>query len=179
MDFGCATGMLTINIAKHFPNAMVYGVDIEEKAIAKAKENKKKENISNVEFVLSSGELMDKTWEKKFDWIIIVDVLHDLPNPDQCLAEVKRVLKDDGIVSAIDPAFHSDQKMNVGNPNASMHYVFSTFICLPCSMSAEPAVGHGVGWGIENRVAFLKAREFKILGAEDKGLLHFQNMPAT
>ena len=55
--------MLTINIAKHFPNAMVYGVDIEEKAIAKAKENKKKENISNVEFVLSSGELMDKTWE--------------------------------------------------------------------------------------------------------------------
>jgi hypothetical protein len=46
-------------------------------------------------------------------------------------------------------------------------------------MSAEPAVGHGVGWGMENRVAFLKAREFKILGAEDKGLLHFQNMPAT
>jgi ubiquinone/menaquinone biosynthesis C-methylase UbiE len=100
------------------------------------------------------------------DWIVIVDVLHDLPNPDQCLAEVKRVLKDDGIVSAIDPAFHSDQKMNVGDPNAPMLYVFSTFICLPCSMSAEPAVGHGVGWGMENRVAFLKAREFKILGAE-------------
>jgi 2-polyprenyl-3-methyl-5-hydroxy-6-metoxy-1,4-benzoquinol methylase len=43
---------------------------------------KKKENISNVEFVLCSGELMDKTWEKKFDWITMVDVLHDLPNPD-------------------------------------------------------------------------------------------------
>jgi methylase of polypeptide subunit release factors len=41
--------MLTINIAKHVPNAMVYGIDIEEIAIAKAKENKKKENISNVE----------------------------------------------------------------------------------------------------------------------------------
>jgi methylase of polypeptide subunit release factors len=58
--------MLTINIAKHFPNAMVYGIDIEEIAIAKAKENKKKENISNVEF----------------DWIVMVDLLHDLPNPD-------------------------------------------------------------------------------------------------
>jgi methylase of polypeptide subunit release factors len=32
--------MLILNIAKHFPNAMVYGVDIEETAIAKAKENK-------------------------------------------------------------------------------------------------------------------------------------------
>jgi methylase of polypeptide subunit release factors len=60
--------MLTINIAKHFPNTMVYGNDIEEKAIAKAKENKKKENISNVEF----------------DWIVMVDFLHDLPNPDPC-----------------------------------------------------------------------------------------------
>jgi hypothetical protein len=33
LDFECATGMLTINIVKH------YGVDIEEKAIAKAREN--------------------------------------------------------------------------------------------------------------------------------------------
>jgi ubiquinone/menaquinone biosynthesis C-methylase UbiE len=87
LDFGCATGTLILNIAKHFPNAMVYGVDIEEITIAKAKENKKKENISNVAFVLSSGELMDKTWEKKFDWIIMIDVLHDLPNSDTCLVE--------------------------------------------------------------------------------------------
>jgi len=38
---------------------MVYGIDIEENA--KSMENKKKENISNVECVLSSGGLMDKT----------------------------------------------------------------------------------------------------------------------
>ena len=96
------------------------------------------------------------------------DVLHDLPNPDPCLAEIKRVLKDDGVASAIDPAFHSDQSMNVGDPKAPMLYVFSTFCCLPCSMSAEPAVGHGVGWGMENKVAFLKSSEFEILVAEDK-----------
>ena len=69
--------------------------------------------------------------------------------------------------------------MNVGDPKAPMLYVFSTFVCLSCSRSAEPVVGHGVGWGTENRVAFLKAREFRILGAENKGLLHFQNMPVT
>jgi len=120
--------MLTLNIAKHFPNAMVYGIDIEEIAIAQAKENKKKANISNVECVLCSSELMDKTWEKKFDWIVIVDVLHDLPNPDPYIAEVKRVLKDDGVVSAIDPAFHSDHKMNVGDPKAPMLYVLVHFV---------------------------------------------------
>jgi hypothetical protein len=31
-------------------------------------------------------------------------------------------------------------------------------------MSAEPAVGHGVGWGMENKAAFFKSREFEILG---------------
>jgi len=41
-------------------------------------------------------------------------------------------------------------------------------------MSAEPAVGYGVGWGMENKIAFLKSREFEILGEEDKGLLYFQ-----
>ena len=41
-------------------------------------------------------------------------------------------------------------------------------------MSAETAVGHGVGWGMENKVAFLKSREFEIVEAEDKGLLYFQ-----
>jgi hypothetical protein len=71
-------------------------------------------------------------------------------NPDPCVAEVKRVLKDDGVISAIDPAFHSDQKRNVGDPRALMLYVFSTCCCQPCSMSAESAVGHGVGWGMEN-----------------------------
>jgi len=45
LDFGCATGKLTLKIAKHFPDAMVYGIDIEEIAIAKAKENKKKETF--------------------------------------------------------------------------------------------------------------------------------------
>jgi hypothetical protein len=46
-------------------------------------------------------------------------------------------------------------------------------------MSAEPVVGHGVGWGMEKKVAFLKSREIEILVAEDKGLLHFQIKPGT
>jgi hypothetical protein len=85
-----------------------------------------------------------QTWEKKFDWITMVDVLHDLPNPDPLLSW-KRVLKDAGVVSAIDPAFHSEQKMNVVDLKAPILYVFSTCCCLPCIMSAEPAVGSVCG----------------------------------
>lgn len=176
LDIGCATGSLTVNIAKHFPNAKVFGIDLDQTAIAKAKENIIVENVLNIEFHQCGADVLEKTWENQFDWIVLVDVLHDLPNPEQCIKEIKRVLKKDGIVSAIDPAFHSDHKMNVGNPRAPMLYTFSTFVCLPCSMSAEPAVGHGVGWGMENKIAFLKANGFEILGDEDKPLVHFRKV---
>ena len=73
-----------------------------KKPLQKRKKTRRRKTFQT-EFVLSDGELMNKTWEKKFDWIVIVDVLHDLPNPDPCLAEVKRVLKDDGAVSTIIP----------------------------------------------------------------------------
>ncbi|CAC5383474.1 unnamed protein product [Mytilus coruscus] len=174
LDFGCGPGSLTIKLAEHLPNAKVYGVDIDRNAIEKAKENKAKENIPNVEFVLLENEHLDESWTKKFDWITMVDVLHDLPNPNLSISEIKRVLKDDGIVSAIDPCVDSDHKMNQGNLTAAMLYVFSTFICLPCSMSREPAVANGIGWGVQNRAEFLKSKGLKILGDEHKGLLQFQ-----
>ena len=41
--------------------------------------------------------------------------------------------------------------MNVGDRKAPKLCVFSTFVCLPCSMSAEPAIGHDMGWGMENK----------------------------
>ncbi|XP_071140396.1 S-adenosylmethionine-dependent methyltransferase Rv2258c-like isoform X1 [Mytilus edulis] len=174
LDFGCGPGSLTIKLAEYLPNAKVYGVDIDRNSIEKAKENKAKENIPNVEFVLLENDHMDESWTNKFDWITLVDVLHDLPNPNFSISDIRRVLKDDGIVSVIDPCVHSDHKMNQGNQTAAMLYVFSTFLCLPCSMSREPAVGNGVGWGVENRAEFLKSNDLKILGDEHNGLVQFQ-----
>ncbi|CAC5391668.1 unnamed protein product [Mytilus coruscus] len=143
LDFGCGPGCLTIKLAEHLPKAKVYGIDIDRNSIEKAKEKKAKENIPNVEFVLLENDHLDESWTKKFDWITMVDVLHDLPNPNLSISDIKRILKDDGIVSLIDPCVHSDHKMNLGNQSAAMLYVFSTFLRLPCSMSREPAAANG------------------------------------
>jgi methylase of polypeptide subunit release factors len=47
--------MLILNIAKHFPNAMVYGVDIEEITIAKAKENQRLSRACIVHLVIKKN----------------------------------------------------------------------------------------------------------------------------
>ncbi|CAC5380099.1 unnamed protein product [Mytilus coruscus] len=152
LDFGCGPGSLTIKIAEHLPNAKVYGVDIDRKSIEKAKENKAKENIPNVEFVLLENDHLDESWTKKFDWITMVYVLHDLPNPNFRILDIQRVLKDDRIISVIVPCVHSDHKMNQGNQSAAM------------LMSREPAAANGIGWGVQTRAEFIKSHGFKILG---------------
>ncbi|CAG2205552.1 unnamed protein product [Mytilus edulis] len=174
LDFGCGPGSLTIKLAEHLPNAKIYGVDIDRNSIEKAKEKKAKENIQNVEFVLVENDHLDETWTKKFDWITLVDTLHDLPNPNFSISDIKRVLKDDGIVSAVDPCVHSDHKKNRGNQSAATLYVLSTFMCLPSSMSREPAAANGIGWGMQNRAEFIKSHGLKILGDENNGLIQFR-----
>ncbi|XP_071140399.1 S-adenosylmethionine-dependent methyltransferase Rv2258c-like [Mytilus edulis] len=174
LDFGCGPGSLTIKLAEHLPNAKIYGVDIDRNSIEKAKEKKAKENIQNVEFVLVENDHLDETWTKKFDWITLVDTLHDLPNPNFSISDIKRVLKDDGIVSAVDPCVHSDHKKNRGNQSAATLYVLSTFMCLPSSMSREPAAANGIGWGMQNRAEFIKSQGLKILGDENNGLIQFR-----
>ena len=132
------------------------------------------EKIKNVEFYQYGASETHASWENKFDWIIMIDVLHDLSDPQSCITEVKRILKNDGIASAIDPLLHSDHKQNVGSDNAAMLYTFGTFVCLPCSMSTEPAAGLGIGWGLDKRLEFIQSNGFHTTEGKDKSLLHFR-----
>lgn len=102
------------------------------------------------------------------------DVLHDLPDPNPCINLVKNVLKEDGVFTAFDTPVHSDPRKNIGDYEAAMMYFISSMVCLPCSMSQEPAVGHGVGWGTENRATWIKAKGFKILNEETNSIIHCQ-----
>lgn len=145
-------------------------MDIDQKAIQKAKENKATNGIQNVDFLLLNDKGLDEKWNSRFDWIMMVDVLHDLPNPESTMADIKRVLKQGGVISAIDPAVNSEHKMNVGNPQAAVLYVFSTLACLPSSMSREPAVGNGIGWGVQNKIKFLKSVGLRILNEDSPNL---------
>lgn len=170
LDFGCGTGELTLKIGEYLPKARVIGVDLDDKAIKRALDNKDKSGVENVDFLLLDGNGLDESWTSRFDWIIMVDVMHDLPNPGSIMADMKRVLKQDGVISAIDPEVHSEHKKNVGNLQYAVLYVFSTLVCLPNSLSQKPGVGNGIGWGVENKVKFLKSLDLDILNEDSDSL---------
>lgn len=95
-------------------------------------------------------------WKKKFDAILLFDVLHDLDKPEQTMTEVMKTLKDKGIMVIVDPKVSNDPLKNVGNLKAAQALTLSSFYCVPCGCCNH---GHGaalgVSWGTENKEQFL------------------------
>ncbi|XP_063436431.1 S-adenosylmethionine-dependent methyltransferase Rv2258c-like [Mytilus trossulus] len=156
LDIGCGVGKLTASIANYFPDAKVVGIDVDHYAIETAIKLKEDKHLTNVEFYLLGADNLKKEWTKGFDWIIMFRVFHDLPNPDPCLRESIRVMKDDGVMTFLDNLGHSNSKLNVGNKPLAATLMVSCYMCLPCSLSAPPAVGNGIGWGLENRATYIR-----------------------
>lgn len=89
LDIGCATGVF-LDMAKK-EGYDVVGVDVSEYACAYAKEH--------FGLKVHCGKLEDvKLKEKSFDVITMWDVLEHVPDPKIFLAEVRRLLKDEGII---------------------------------------------------------------------------------
>jgi len=56
IDQGCGTGILTLKIARRFPECRVIGVEIRDEYLAIAREKVRALGISNVEFILGRAE---------------------------------------------------------------------------------------------------------------------------
>lgn len=67
LDLCTGSGCIALAIAKNLPNLKAFGVDISEKAIAYAQQNKKSNNISNAFFVV--GDLFSPFRKNSFFYI--------------------------------------------------------------------------------------------------------------
>lgn len=159
LDFGCGYGKLATELAEYYPHCNIFGTDIDEHAVHFCNVTYKQSN-SQFEIFSKSLELL---WKEKFDVVILMEVLHDLPDPVTVLSQVRRMLKPGGIVFAFDPNISSNISLNVGKKAAQSHLPFSVFFCLPNSLSEQPAVGHGGSWGYEDREKFLVDNGFTIV----------------
>jgi SAM-dependent methyltransferase len=93
LDVGCGDGATEIFFQKYFPSWQVTGTDISEKSIAEAKAK----GLSNAVFETYDGSRI-KNNDAEFDVVFMAGVLHhiDFSLHASLLAEIKRVLKNDG-----------------------------------------------------------------------------------
>ena len=105
LDVCCGTAALTMEIALHVENeGSVIGLDFSEQMLEVGRENIKKSPYSSI-IKLMQGNAMSLPFEDNtFDAITVGWGLRNIPNIDQALSEMLRVVKPGGWVVSLDMA---------------------------------------------------------------------------
>jgi ubiquinone/menaquinone biosynthesis C-methylase UbiE len=88
LDVGCGTGLLFQRITEK--SARVIGLDISRKTLTNAK--KRAKEFRNVQLVLADADHMPFN-NGLFDGVYAFTVIQNMPNPEDTLAEMRRITK--------------------------------------------------------------------------------------
>jgi SAM-dependent methyltransferase len=101
LECGCGTGAQTIFLASRNPDARIVSVDISAVSLEQARARIEQAGLRNVEFRVAN--LFDLPFgEERFDHVFLCFVLEHLADPVAALKAVKRVLRRDGTITAIE-----------------------------------------------------------------------------
>ena len=120
-DLGAGVGYFTWRLADAVgPTGKVIAVDIQPGMIERLRQNLAERGITNVQPVLASEE-DPRLPPNSVDLVLLVDVYHELQQPERTMAHVRRALKADGRLVLIeyrkedpDIPIHPLHKMTVG-----------------------------------------------------------------
>lgn len=112
LDFGCGSGFFTMEIAGRVgEGGMVVASDVQEGMLEILKNKIQNTNVQNrVRLHHSSPERVGLEDPIQFDFILIFYAMHELPDPDSILTEMKTLLKPTGKLWIVEPIFHVSQK---------------------------------------------------------------------
>lgn len=95
LDIGCGGGATLQRLLKRSQGAKVYGIDISEDSVAKAREVNKAQLDKQV--FIEQGTVSQLPYEDaKFDLVTAVETVYFWPNLLECVKEVRRVIKPGG-----------------------------------------------------------------------------------
>ncbi|MBI3664753.1 MAG: class I SAM-dependent methyltransferase [Acidobacteria bacterium] len=95
-DVGAGVGYFTWRLAKRVgPKGRVIAEDLQPKMLELLEENLKKRNVTNVELVLGTRD-DPRLPEGALDLALLVDVYHELSEPEAMMRHIRRALKPGG-----------------------------------------------------------------------------------
>jgi len=101
LEAGCGVGAQTITLAKNSPGALITSIDISETSLAEARRKAKAAGLTNIQF--EQADIFNLSYaSESFDHIFICFVLEHLPQPVEALNMLKKYLKKNGTITAIE-----------------------------------------------------------------------------
>jgi len=108
LDYGCGPGSYSIAAAEVVGNTgKVYAADIHPLAIKEVEKRAREKELKNIETILTDCDT--KLEDNSIDVVLLLDIYHDLSNPERILKELHRVLKKNGWLSVDDHHFKDDE----------------------------------------------------------------------
>ena len=101
LDYGCGPGGYIAGAAKLVgPSGKVYALDLHPQAIQHVQKLARKEQLTNVQTIHS--DCQTGLPDNSIDVVLLHDIFHMLDDPQAILAELDRVLKQNGTLSVSD-----------------------------------------------------------------------------
>lgn len=111
LDIGCGGGRHSWEACKT-ANCLVYGLDVDGGELNNARQMLQaleKQGESRGGWILVKGNTMSLPFkDASFDKIICSEVLEHVPDDQQCIREMVRVLKDDGVIAISVPTYFAE-----------------------------------------------------------------------
>ena len=124
LEIGCGTGNGSKLIKEYFEAKRIYATDLDKRMIDIAKKNNNDKSIS---FKVQNATKL-KYKSNYFDAVFDLGVIHHIPNWEDCLNELKRVLKPKGqliiedlSIETFSTPFGKLMKKSLDHPYNSMH----------------------------------------------------------
>lgn len=92
LDIGCGYGYFGLSVKKKFNNIEIWGIEINQDAGLKAKEN-----LDNV-LINSIEKALDNLPDQYFNCIVFNDVLEHLVDPYEVLEKIKKKISPNGVI---------------------------------------------------------------------------------
>jgi ubiquinone/menaquinone biosynthesis C-methylase UbiE len=123
LDFGCGDGRFLVRLRSKSIGRLV-GVDVRREAVEQAKAK-----CGDAEIVHIDGSSPLLFADSEFSSISLLDVLEHVDEPDTLLAELHRVLKDEGILIVTVPGQHVFSILDTGNLKFRFPRLHRWFYC--------------------------------------------------
>lgn len=95
LDIGCGGGATLKRLLRRSSDSKVYGIDISEESVAKARKVNSK--LLGKQVFIQTGSAEELPWDDNtFDIVTAVETVYFWPNIVKCFTEVRRILKTDG-----------------------------------------------------------------------------------
>ena len=109
LDVGCGGGFTIRRLLKRSKDAQVYGIDISEESVTKAR--KVNADVLDKQVYVTQGSAEQLPYsDEMFDLVTAVETVYFWPNLPDCLQEVRRVLKPGGKFAIMVEVVDSDSK---------------------------------------------------------------------